>query len=343
MFLNELNLFIHSLMIFFSFSKVESNIWTGFQCSRCNQHFETYALLLDHDSNGCEYTEKFVFIEAEDSDDYKDYEDYLDKRKPQCPECNKKFASKRYLQTHLNYVHKHKDPEPLTCTVCSKTFIREIGLKNHMTRVHLGIVDYFKCEFCDKKFSTKMALKNHQRVVHFKNFSYHCEHCGKGFLYISALNAHKNQNHEGDAHFLPCPEEGCEKSFKARDSLRYHIEACHGTSQSICDQCGRIFTNMYLYKKHLRNHELEGNKKLYKCEVCDKEVTTKMSLQAHTRIHTGEKPFPCSACDQKFKTRSHLITHSVVHTKEKPFPCKVCGKGFTQRGSRKAHMKKCHV
>uniref|UniRef100_A0A146LIA1 Zinc finger protein 367 n=1 Tax=Lygus hesperus TaxID=30085 RepID=A0A146LIA1_LYGHE len=70
-----------------------------------------------------------------------------------------------------------------------------------------------------------------------------------------------------------------------------------------------------------------------RCEVCSRVFPRDKSLQAHRRVHTGERPYSCDypGCGRKFKQSGQLKTHQRLHTGERPFICSVegCSSRFT--------------
>ncbi|KAJ8704993.1 hypothetical protein PYW08_012313 [Mythimna loreyi] len=80
------------------------------------------------------------------------------------------------------------------------------------------------------------------------------------------------------------------------------------------------------------------NEKLYTCDICQRSLRTKRSLESHIRVHTGEKPYKCKQCQRCFRFKSNLKHHIFTHTGEKPYKCDVCQRSFNTSWSLKNHI-----
>ncbi|KAI6661891.1 60 kDa SS-A/Ro ribonucleoprotein-like [Oopsacas minuta] len=102
-----------------------------------------------------------------------------------------------------------------------------------------------------------------------------------------------------------------------------------------CSECNCSYSSRMTLIAHSRIHT---GVNLHECEVCNKVFISKTKLTVHIRTHTGEKPFKCIICDKRFSTDSNLSVHMRIHTGEKPFKCTICDKRFCQDSNLSVHM-----
>ncbi|XP_018026533.1 uncharacterized protein LOC108681960 [Hyalella azteca] len=78
----------------------------------------------------------------------------------------------------------------------------------------------------------------------------------------------------------------------------------------------------------------------HRCDVCLRQFDRPSRLQAHYKIHTGDRPFLCQFCGKGFASKGNCNTHMRVHTREQPYHCPHCAKKFSQHGQLVIHVRK---
>ncbi|KAG9342382.1 hypothetical protein JZ751_016377 [Albula glossodonta] len=118
-----------------------------------------------------------------------------------------------------------------------------------------------------------------------------------------------------------------------REGQREEVQLCNVTHE------GPPQTKMSPRKAQFR---YGSRKKRNVCTFCGKCFAGPTNLEAHYRIHTGERPFCCTQCGKRFTQYGNLKAHQNVHTGEKPFSCTTCGDSFSHPSNLKRHQRRLH-
>ncbi|XP_055309881.1 zinc finger protein 239-like [Sitodiplosis mosellana] len=92
-------------------------------------------------------------------------------------------------------------------------------------------------------------------------------------------------------------------------------------------------------RRKIPRNKAAKKRKEHKCHVCGYVTTKKCNLNAHIRIHTGERPYKCDQCSESFTLKRNLNRHKRIHSGSKPFKCSVCFKTFLQKITLNRHMR----
>ncbi|GLV36720.1 uncharacterized protein CBL_02445 [Carabus blaptoides fortunei] len=114
---------------------------------------------------------------------------------------------------------------------------------------------------------------------------------------------------------------------------------CDGVNKLFsCTQCEEKFEGIDSLIEHEKLHsEMTPS---FVCSICKYSYTRDSHLQAHMRIHTGEKPYTCNMCNESFAWNHHLQRHLTrVHYKENCNFCTTCHKAFGSIEELQNHLK----
>lgn len=108
-----------------------------------------------------------------------------------------------------------------------------------------------------------------------------------------------------------------------------------------CQICYLDFTHTNLLAKHYVSHFTPGERHL-RCDLCGRSYSRMAHYNRHLKNHTGEKPHKCDYCELAFVRRDHLKKHLITHTGIKPYKCSICSSAFT-RSDRLNRHKRMHL
>ena len=334
------------------------DIWTWkmhllrshFQCHKCNGKFDTEESILSH-------------MKDEHNDEYK------------CDQCSKQYFERKHLIRHKKQVHENiRAKKRYPCDSCEYVATIPSQLKYHMEHKHVKNVMYH-CDICDYQTSWKSHLTRHVHVVHNKenlpvqtchicefstvnpkglqqHMSVHCEKqfqcdvCETGFTTSASLRQHMETFHKGE--LMHC--DLCEFETRQKSAFDRHWSVHEKLSIKTCEVCEYSTTNKYMYERHVQKHS--DFPPSFKCEYCEKVLTTQEGIRAHVKsihkrknneskakvschlcereltpkllkLHLARIHTYCKQCDQKFQTSNEILDH-LKEFHELDFQCNIC-------------------
>ncbi|CAG7950198.1 unnamed protein product [Penicillium nalgiovense] len=153
---------------------------------------------------------------------------------------------------------------------------------------------------------------------------------------------------------LPCPFEGCDKSYNRPARLQEHIRSHNNERIFKCEDCDKSF----LRASHLQHHikSVHTGVRDFVCDYpgCEKSFVNRVRLRRHVATHDGDDKYRCTEyppCEETFRKHSTLQQHvMLVHLNQKPFPCKYvdpktkekCNMAFDKAGNLRTHQSRVH-
>ncbi|XP_052891941.1 zinc finger protein 436-like [Anopheles moucheti] len=190
-----------------------------------------------------------------------------------------------------------------------------------------------KCFICNTEYETAEELEYHM-PTHLTLLPYHCISCIHEEVIVRTLSS-LNKHHL--MHQKPLKCRTCDKRFTTYGSRRLHEDLKHGKHDATfrCDVCQKELPSRRSLQYHRKHHECPDS---LRCKICQRTLSSTYEVKLHMRTHTGEKPNRCIFCDVSFNRKSNLTEHvRRCHSQERPFICEKCGKRFTTHLGLKKH------
>ena len=155
---------------------------------------------------------------------------------------------------------------------------------------------------------------------------------------------------------LPCPYQGCTKSFNRKARLTEHVRSHTNERPFTCSEknCDKAF----LRDSHLKHHikSAHTNERNYPCTwaKCSKRFATGTRLRRHESSHQTKEKYTCKGfdgCSESFRKHTTLSRHILsAHENRKPFPCtelnvesgELCSLGFDTAEKLRSHRRAVH-
>ncbi len=102
--------------------------------------------------------------------------------------------------------------------------------------------------------------------------------------------------------------ERCNLRFMGPEELDGHICNLHSPEKFVCVSCGEKFRKLNLLKCHMRTVC-----KMHTCNVCDLGFMRRFSLEDHVAIVHEGKVFKCELCDYESTSRGKFQCHQKTH------------------------------
>ncbi|CAD7086829.1 unnamed protein product [Hermetia illucens] len=250
----------------------------------------------------------------------------------------------------------------ISCRLCGKTYIHHRSYLAHARKVH-GILTkrmrnklrrearkssqdtVVSPEVQENQEGNSVQNENDDSVMAEKE-KFSCALCNRSYKYRRSLRFHVRTDH-GDEALSLIPRPKPVEDLKPIDSI-YEED---GESSPLepeedhpCNLCNRIYRHKRSLRFHIKNDH--GEEALGPpqsetiCKYCDKEFNDEDTLDIHIESdHPGDKKYVCPHCSRAFKCRATRQEHINTHTGERPYKCPHCSKGFSNSSNLAVHIR----
>lgn len=163
------------------------------------------------------------------------------------------ICGKLIVTGHMkNHLVIHEKRETIKCELCSKTFLYQVSLKNHIKYVHENQpkVEGKVCSYCGFKAHDPIELREHLKN-HTIDRPFACSHCDKTYRRAAHLKGHISLVHL-DIRKYQC--KFCPQAFRDRKTMTNHERRHTGEKPHVCDICSKAFIQKSALRTHRKIH-----------------------------------------------------------------------------------------
>ena len=214
----------------------------------------------------------------------------------------------------------------------SSTSILDEELENMIRTVEDGS---YECTFCAKLFKVRSKLKEHL-LYHYPP-QHQCTICQKTFYRARNWRYHMTKHSDTE---IGMP------SLKPRkmpdlNKCYYGLPNSGDPSKPWkCSSCEKMFTSPSSLKAHYDRHHTISKRKDFICHICGKNLSNKMALNDHLKVHEGIKDFECDICGLRFAHKNMVRVHMIRHKTENSYKCDICPATYKSWRSLDYHKKR---
>ncbi|XP_035019476.2 zinc finger protein 271 isoform X2 [Hippoglossus stenolepis] len=267
------------------------------------------------------------------------------KKRFNCPDCYRWFTSASSLRVHRMWhgIHKRRQTQDNKCSIdceeCGLKFTDSEVFKTHLHQHSLEEEEQEQVEEVDVEEALKPDNSNPAAE-----------------LLPGREDEGENRDEDDEDEEMDGADNGCDtssSSTKNSDLAETAEDASSinkGRHEYCCNFCGKLYTYLVSYKKHLQQHEQKPTSSKptvltlskYECPHCDMSFHRRTRLRSHLTVHALRKsskktPSRCDQCNKVFLCPKLLLRHMDLH-KKKPFWCLSCAIGFRDELSLDKHL-----
>lgn len=171
---------------------------------------------------------------------------------------NKKYNFFRHLKVHslnnkknFEHVQSHNSTsEFYQCEKCNRCFVELAQLQTHIKTWHYANIT---CKYCEMNFDEKFEYIKHLNTFHSFNFKFECKYCKKRFRYFSHYQQHKNIHEKVKTSNLSFQNKSFDESRQVEQEILNEINKNSTFQINQCYVCGKKFSKLFNFKRHIKN------------------------------------------------------------------------------------------